>query len=57
MSNERGPFTEEELTAAAAVRVTDEILYHALRIGTQALSEFAYSVMEGLVSAGRSRWI
>jgi hypothetical protein len=46
MANERGPFTEEELAAAAAVPMTDEILYHALRIGTQALSEFGYSVME-----------
>jgi hypothetical protein len=46
MASERGPFTEQELAAAAAVPMTDDILYHALRIGTQALSEFGYSVME-----------
>jgi hypothetical protein len=40
MADERGPFAEEELAAAAAVPMTDEILYQALRIGTQALSEF-----------------
>ena len=46
MADERGPFAEEELAAAAAVPMTDEILYQALRIGTQALSEFGSSVME-----------
>ena len=46
MSNEPTPFTDEELAAAAAVPMTDEILYHALRNGTQALSEFGHTVME-----------
>lgn len=45
MADENGPFSEEELGAAATVPVTDEILCHALRIGTQALSEFGFSVM------------
>jgi hypothetical protein len=40
------PFTDEELTAAEAVPMTDEILYYALRMGTQALSEFGHSIME-----------
>ena len=40
------PFTDEEWNAAVAVPMTDEILYHALRIGTQALSEFGHTVME-----------
>lgn len=46
MPDEQIPFTEEELNAAAAVPMTDDILYHALRIGTQALSEFGHTVME-----------
>jgi hypothetical protein len=46
MSHEPMPFTDEELTAAASVPMTDEILYHALRLGTQALSEFGHAVME-----------
>jgi hypothetical protein len=46
MSHEPTPFTNEELDAAAAVPMTDEILYHALRLGTQALSEFGHAVME-----------
>lgn len=46
MTDAHTPFTEEELTAAAAVPMTDEILYYALRIGTQALSEFGHAVMQ-----------
>ena len=46
MAGDSMPFTDEELTAAAAVAMTDDILYHALRMGTQALSEFGHVVME-----------
>ncbi len=46
MTGEPTPFTDEELTAAATVPLTDEILYHALQTGTQALSEFGHTVME-----------
>jgi hypothetical protein len=46
MANHQIPFTEDELEAAEAVPLTDEILYHALRIGTQALSEFGHLRME-----------
>lgn len=51
MANDPTPFTDEELTAAATVPMTDEILYHALRIGTQALSEFGHTVMEPVFSS------
>jgi hypothetical protein len=46
MADDPMPFTEEELTAAATVPMTDAILLQALRIGTQALSEFGHTVME-----------
>jgi hypothetical protein len=46
MTDHSVPFTEEELTAAEAVPLTDDILYHALQTGTQALSEFAHLRME-----------
>lgn len=51
MASDGSPFTEEELTAAVAVPMSDGILYHALRIGTQALSEFGHSVMEPVFRA------
>ena len=51
MADDPMPFTDEELTAAAAVPMTDEILYHALRIGTQALSEFGHMVMAPVFSS------
>jgi hypothetical protein len=46
MADESIPFTDEELTTADTVPLTADILYHALRIGTQALSEFGHLVME-----------
>jgi hypothetical protein len=51
MADDPVPFTEEELTAADAVPLTDDILYHALRIGTQALSEFGHVVMEPVLGS------
>src|SRR3954452_743225 len=40
------PFTDEELSAAARVPLTREILLHGQRIGTAALSQFGFQVME-----------
>jgi hypothetical protein len=40
------PFTDEEMSAAQTVPLTDTILMYALRTGTQAFSEFGHSVME-----------
>jgi len=46
MANDSQPFTDEELSAAAAAPMSDEILFHGLQTGTQALSEFGHLVME-----------
>lgn len=51
MADDLIPFTNEELAAAEAVPMTEEVLYHALRIGTQALSEFGHTVMEPVFSS------
>jgi hypothetical protein len=46
MANDPNPFSDEEWEAATAVPLTDEILCHGMRLGTQALSEFGHVVME-----------
>ena len=45
------PFNDEELTAAESVPLTDEIFLQALRLGTQALSEFGEAVMVPVLSS------
>ncbi len=43
------PFTDEEMDAAAAVPMTDDILLHALRIGTGSLGKFADEIMKPIL--------